>query len=55
MNDYNSYNSYESDKRELDVIYFKDRNTIMRRTYKFDGHLFVDTHKEKQWAEIIYD
>lgn len=55
LNDYNSYNSYESDKRELYVIYFKDRNTIMRRTYKFDGHLFVDTHKEKQWAEIIYD
>ena len=50
-----SYNSYDKDKRELSVVYFKDRETIVRRIYQFDGHFFVDTHKEEQWGKIIYD
>ena len=35
--------------------YFKDRETIVRRIYQFDGLFFVDTHKDEQWGKIIYD
>lgn len=55
MKEYSSYNSYDKDKRELSVVYFKDRETIVRRIYQFDGHFFVDTYKEEQWGKIIYD
>lgn len=55
MKEYSSYNSYDKDKRELYVVYFKDRETIVRRIYQFDGHFFVDTHKEELWGKIIYD
>ncbi len=32
----------------ISLDYFKDRETIVRRIYQFDGHFFVDTHKEEQ-------